>query len=326
MPQDKNKAKRKLSDISFEHEEAHIALTHKDQGFSANGKPYAIVLKNANQQKDIINKIQQVQTTQELPDFLRTFFDLDWDKAEVLARLLGYSVALKPETELERYQEDNDWYDNYYKSELASYSILKALRDTSDFNTVLSSLAQEDKDKLNKDILDITKTLKNMEEIKKVFQKTAVKADPTASGNEANSLTEKSLMSDQKNDAKISEEIQKQLSSKDAALAEALAQIEKLTAEKAAKVLAEKTAKIKAAVADEGSHELLLKAALSLDEADFDKYVKVLEVTKASVEKSLMFTEIGASGSTETPADKASVQKAKGTSEYFAAKYKKDSK
>ena len=41
------KAKRKLSELTFEHENAHVALVSKEQGHGANGHHYALVMKSS---------------------------------------------------------------------------------------------------------------------------------------------------------------------------------------------------------------------------------------------------------------------------------------
>ena len=64
------KAKRRLSDISFSHEGAHLALCSKSQG-AANNWNKALIMKGHNFSPEFIQKMQQIQVTYELPDFLR---------------------------------------------------------------------------------------------------------------------------------------------------------------------------------------------------------------------------------------------------------------
>lgn len=60
----KSKTKRKLSEIDFSREDAHIALVSKEQGGPANGADYALILKAANseevlQVEDTLVEIEQ---------------------------------------------------------------------------------------------------------------------------------------------------------------------------------------------------------------------------------------------------------------------------
>ena len=79
------KAKRKLSNITFDHEGAHLALVSKQQKGPANGAGYALIMKAANRSPEFIEKVQQITVTMELPDFLSKFFCLWEEEADVLA-------------------------------------------------------------------------------------------------------------------------------------------------------------------------------------------------------------------------------------------------
>ena len=96
MTKKTTKAQSQLTNIDFTHDGAHIALVSKEQGHGANGHHYALVMKSSGFSQESIQKMQQIQVTLDLPDFLRKFFSLYYDDAEVLARLMGY---VKPEDE-----------------------------------------------------------------------------------------------------------------------------------------------------------------------------------------------------------------------------------
>ena len=69
------KAKRVLKNIEFESSEtSHIALVHKDQGGPASGADYRLVMKSNNFSPEFIQKMQSVQVTMPLPEFLQKFF------------------------------------------------------------------------------------------------------------------------------------------------------------------------------------------------------------------------------------------------------------
>lgn len=129
------KAKRKLSDISFEKEGAHVALTSKQQGGPANTHDYALVLKSNKFSEEFVQKMQQVRVTMELPDFLRKFFGMYGDDCEILARMMGYE---KPESE--DYSEPMESYEDYIQSKMEAFEILKSAHEADSLADVLSAL------------------------------------------------------------------------------------------------------------------------------------------------------------------------------------------
>ena len=54
----KSKTKRKLSEIDFSREDAHIALVSKEQGGPANGADYALILKAANTPEEVQETVE----------------------------------------------------------------------------------------------------------------------------------------------------------------------------------------------------------------------------------------------------------------------------
>lgn len=155
------KAKRKLSDISFEKEGAHVALTSKQQGGPANTHDYALVLKANKFSEEFVQKMQQVRVTMELPDFLRKFFSVYYEDAEVLARMMGYE---KPEMTEEVKTQD---YEDYIQSKLEAFEILKSANDSESLSEVLSELDENeylamlnDQERLEKAFKELEKAYK----------------------------------------------------------------------------------------------------------------------------------------------------------------------
>lgn len=90
---DKVKAKRKLTDITFEHEGAHLALVHKAQGGAASGYKTLVMKSVDNRSPEFIEKASQVKVTLSLPDFLEKFFHVWGEDAELLATMFGYEPS-----------------------------------------------------------------------------------------------------------------------------------------------------------------------------------------------------------------------------------------
>jgi hypothetical protein len=154
------KAKRKLSDISFEKEGAHVALTSKQQGGPANTHDYALVLKANKFSEEFVQKMQQVRVTMELPDFLRKFFSVYYEDAEVLARMMGYE---KPEVEESKVEESKDYYEDYIQSKLEAFEVLKSANDAEALSEVLSELDENEYLAMLNDQALIEKALEDIE-------------------------------------------------------------------------------------------------------------------------------------------------------------------
>lgn len=304
------KAKRKLTDINFEKEGAHIALTSKSQGYSANGHPYALVLKANNFSKEAIQKMQAIQVTMDVPSFLEKFFHLYGSDAQVLARMMGY-VPPEDEAEVDNWEKE---YEEYIQERLEAFTIIKSLHDAEDSLLALSALnendylavlkAQEMFETLQKNSVVTTEegSTEAVAKAKVSDEETVAEVEP--SGVITNKL-EKSMTEKVKDKA---EEVKVEMVEKSAlvdlqkALDENKAQLEKALAsvaafETAAKeaVVKAKTAEITAVVKNEKHVEAIAKAALSLEsDEDFAALVSVLKEMNAAVDTSELFVEKGA--------------------------------
>lgn len=286
-------AKRKLTDIKFEKEGAHIALVSKQQQGPANGYDYALILK-ANRSQEFVQKMQQIQVTMELPAFLEKFFHLYGTDSEVLARLMGY---VKPETETEVEVEDyDDWYEDYIQEKLSQFTVMKALNDSKNLELSLAGLDEDT-------YLALLKTQSELESVIKKAEEGSTEA------------VAKAKVSDEKTNAKVEpsgetlsngtqmeelELLKSQLAAKDAELLkaqEALAAIEKAKQES---IVKSKTAKIVEQVKNETYRDVIVKAALALEtEEEFEVLVAALTELNKAAEKSELFEEKGAAATTE---------------------------
>lgn len=293
------KAKRKLSDITFEKEGCHIALTHKSQGYSANGKPYALIMKSKSQ--EFIEKIQQVRVTMELPDFLEKFFSIWGSDAQVLAKLMGY----------ER-DDSNDAepvsYDDWINERVEGIEILKSLKESE--NPSLAIVAMDEKD-----ILTVLKAQAQLEPFLNQPE-----GEPSGKQLEKNmpnpntEMVEKSALVDlQKSfdDQKVAlEKATVDLEAAKVELEKAVAKNAEYEAEKAqAKVEARKAA-LKDAVADDAKVEVLFKSLSVASDEDFAATVETLKGLRAAQENSELFKEAGAAAGEQTSATETPIQKA----------------
>ena len=290
------KAKRKLSEISFDHEGAHLALCSKSQG-AANNWNKALIMKGHNFSPEFIQKMQQIQVTYELPDFLRKVMGMYYEDAEVLARMMGY---VEPEKEEEDY---DDWYENYIEEKLQSFTIIKSLHEAKNLPDALSKLTEQDYLDVLQDQAMVEKALK-----KELDKETEVsKADTSTKVENTKVEASASKKKNPKKETKMTQEtemvekakfveIQKQFEDQKIALEKAMEQLGKIEQEKKEAIVKSKTDAVKAVVKDEKQAAVVVKAALALeDQADFDALVEVFKSMNDLLEKSGLFQEQGVS-------------------------------
>ena len=284
------KAKRKLSEISFDHEGAHLALCSKSQG-AANNWNKALIMKGHNFSPEFIQKMQQVQVTMELPDFLEKFFYVWGKDAEFLASLMGW--VKPPEDEAEEARDDyNSWVEDHF----TSFSIIKSLHEAENLPDALAQLTEQDYLDVLSDQVQIEKAIKAFDEESDISAK-KVESKVEASASKVNkSKKEKQMATPEMVEKAKFVEVQKQLEDQKVELAKALEQLNKIEQEKKEAIVKSKTDAVKAVVKDEKQAAVVVKAALALeDQADFDALVEVFKSMNDLLEKSGLFQEQGVS-------------------------------
>lgn len=157
------KIKRKLSDIDFSSESAHIALCHKDQGV-ANLADFALVLKASTFSDEVLQKLSTIQVTLELPAFLERFFSLEEEDAAILATLLGYVEPV--ETVQMEQEEANMKVQEWISENTEGFQILKSLNEAQNLSDVLSKLSPDEYVTMLKSQQRIEKGLKKLDQQK----------------------------------------------------------------------------------------------------------------------------------------------------------------
>ena len=145
------KAKARLKDLTFDHDNAHLALCSKEQG-AANNQENAVIFKSANFSKELIEKAQRVQVTMELPDFLEKFFDMWYSDAQVLARLMGYVP-----------EEEEYEYTDWIQERVDSFELLKSLHEAKSLPEEMAKLSEDQISQILDDQEMIVKSLKEFE-------------------------------------------------------------------------------------------------------------------------------------------------------------------
>lgn len=277
-------AKRRLTDINFEHEGAHVALVGKHQGGPANGVTTLITKATNTIEKDLIEKATTVTVEMQFPEFLRRFFGLYWDDAEVLSVAMGYGRTEYPDDDVK----------DYIDQRVESISILKSVYLAQDLEKALAALTPEQNVAIMADQEMLEKALKSIPE------KTQIKHEDTPLETILKSAHIEALA-----DAVAVEKaasvaavavIQKALDDQALVLKAAqdsLAVFE--TAAVAAKVEARKSALADAKVpADQA--EAVLKSLEALPDEAFASTVALMKSLASAVDNSDLMTETGVSG------------------------------
>ena len=287
--ENKQKAKRKLKGFDFAKEGAAVALVGPSVGGPANGIP-TLIAKANNFSPEFIKKMQEIQVTMELPDFLEKFFYVWGKDAEFLASLMGWVEP--PEDEAAEARDDyNSWVEDHF----TSFSIIKSLHEAENLPEALAQLTEQDYLDVLSDQVQIEKAIKAFDE-KSDTSTNVENTKVEASASRVNKKKEKQMATPEMVEKAKFVEVQKQLEDQKVELAKALEQLNKIEQEKKEAIVKSKTDAVKAVVKDEKQAAVVVKAALALDnQEDFDALVEVFKSMNTLIEKSALFQEQGVS-------------------------------
>jgi len=286
----KQKAKRKLKGFDFSVDGAAVALVGPSVGGPANSIP-TLIAKSNNYSPEFIKKMQQIQVTYELPEFLRKVFGLYYEDSEMLARMLGY---VEPEDESE--EDYDDWYENYIEEKLSAFTIIKSLHEAKNLPEALSKLTEDQYLDVLHDQVEIEKALKEFAEKADTSAK-SVEKQVGASASKKTKNKEKPMTQETEMVAKsVLVELQKAAEADKVELQKALAKLAEIEEANKQAIVKSKTEAVKAVIKDEKQATVVVKAALALDsQEDFDALIEVFKAQNALIEKSALFQEQGVS-------------------------------
>ena len=313
------KAKRRLTDISFDNEGSHIALVHENQGHGANGHHYSLCLKANEFSEEFLEKMNQVQVIMEVPEFLERFFKLEKEDVKFLSYLLGYredmtKEAMEPEMDYKKWIEENT----------ISFEVIKTLKNAENYLEVLSDLSEEQ-------YLNLLQTQEKFEKALKehnpVVKATATQESPevvkTTKADVNTSITQREVEEGKGNSPVVKttnkekrmtkagkvtvveqtmdvemiekaqfESIQKQFVETQEMLQKALATVAQFEQEKKELIAKQRLANLEAVVAKEHA-DVIFKAVKDTADEDFQAVVKALGTISAAVAQSDLFVEKG---------------------------------
>lgn len=269
------KATRRLTDIKFQHEGAHVALVGKHQGGPANGVTTLVTKATSHIDQTLVEKASTVTVTMQFPEFLRKFFGLYWDDAEVLSAAMGYGRTEYPDG------NEKDWIDQ----RVESISIMKSVYRAQDVEKALAELSPEQTLALLRDQEMLEKALESIPETKQTQEEHTVETILKSAHEEAVTKAVADAVA----------LVQKSLDEQAVVLKAAQDQVAAYQAAEAAAVTKARQEAL-AAVVPSDRVEALMKAYAPMDAEGFQVAVEALAVIKAAADQSEMLNEKGVSG------------------------------
>ena len=282
------KAKARLKDLTFDHDNAHLALCSKEQG-AANNQENAVIFKSANFSKELIEKAQRIQVTMELPDFLEKFFDMWYSDAQVLARLMGYVP-----------EEEEYEYTDWIQERVDSFELLKSLHEAKSLPEEMAKLSEDQISQILDDQEMIVKSLKEFESSQGVDNSAETKVEEIEPvGSKTIKKGKKMTQAVETIEKSKYVEIEKQLQTQKEELQKAKDQLEALNKEKAEALIKSRTNALQDVLKDEASVEVVMKAAGAVDAEKFEALVGVFKKQADLLDKSELFKAKGVTVETD---------------------------
>lgn len=321
----KTNKKKVIKDLSFDHDQGHVALVGPAVGGPANGQDYAITLKSEQGFSDeVLEKASMVQVTLPIEEFLSKFFGLYYDDAEILARTLGFTTQMQEQEE----DEFVNYYTDYIESKVESFTVMKSLQAGA--VDALANLEGEQYLKLLQDQEMLEKAFGAVQVIKqsqkaKVKKESGKSAKTDALDNSTNAGVEnkvgrskpvgidkqkettmtdsvKTHVADVEKDMvekSVLVDLQKAMEDQKVELQKALDLVKQFEQEKKDAITKARKEKLGNVVKNQEQAGALFKAADLLEEADFEAFVKAVAGIQAIADQSELFKSVGADGTVE---------------------------
>jgi len=305
-------ARKRLSNFNFEGMGSHVALVGKHQGGPANGVTTLLTKATKDITEDQVEKATMVQVEMNIVDFLTTFFDLWYDDAVVLARIMGLDVEEEQDTE-----DYVSWYQEWLDERVEAVTLMKSLimdKNEAEINKGIANLKPEE-------LLLLLETQKKFEQALSSKEGVTVSIDTTSpsvektknKGKEMSEFVTKAVHEKELSKAveaavaKAVEEKEQELVAKQAELDAAHEVVKNLQAKEKESVEKGRKVLLKEAGVAEDEVEVLYKSTEALSTEAFETVVKAMAKDKKAVEESDMFKEQGVSGETVTETEEDGV-------------------
>lgn len=304
-------ARKRLSNFNFEGEGSHVALVGKHQGGPANGVTTLLTKATDAITNEQVDKATMVQVEMNIVDFLTTFFDLWYEDAIVLAKIMGLDTEPEPE------EDTIDWWEKYINEKVDAVTLMKSLvmdKSEAEVHKAIASLKPEE-------LLTLLETQKKFEQALSSQEGVNVSNGTTSpsveksnnKGNEMSEFVTKAVHEEQISKAveeavaKAVEEKEKEIVAKQVELDAALEVVKGLEVKEKESVEKARKAVLKDAGVAEDQVEVLYKSTEALSAEAFETVAKAMAKDKKAVEESDMFKEKGISGETNTQTEEDGV-------------------
>jgi hypothetical protein len=143
----KQKAKRVLKKFDFSKEDHCVSLVGPSLGNAANGFQTLVIKATAPEETIEVKKaLEQITLKLSMEEFLRKFFDMWSDDAEVLTKLLGFETEheayVKANKERKDSEDNYDWeaeHTKWLESRLSQFTIMKSMNEGTATNIAKSA-------------------------------------------------------------------------------------------------------------------------------------------------------------------------------------------
>lgn len=310
----KRKATRRIKKFDFSEDDATVSLVGPAVGGAANS--YSTLLTKSNKQvsEEFLRKASEITVTMEITEYLRRFYNLWYEDAEILARSLGFTTAEMDYKEKREEEEHEDYYEKMIEEKLSSIKVMKQLHEADNLEDTLMSISEEEYIQFLQDQEVVEKALLQLdsESVKAEEEASTKNVDVEKSGEGKTSVVKRKKKEDKPMTEKVQvieqeveviaksqfDEIQKAFDAQKVELQKALDLVNELKKEKQEAIAKARKQQLAEVAGDKA--EVLFKACGEADEQVFADVIKALGEMKSQVEKSKMFDEIGAAVEEET--------------------------
>lgn len=301
----KPRAKRKINKMDFSGKDAAVALVGDAVGGAANGHTTLLVKNTSGFSEETIKKASTIKVEMPIEDFLQKFFNLYWEDAEVLARVLGFTTK-QMEYEEKAESIEVETYESWIQEKVKSFEIMKSLKEGNSTD-VLASMDEtayiqllEDQLALEKAFVEVQKSkestsVENTAEAGKpqIVDEVASEATASITKQAEETMEVKTEVKEEQIAKAAFVELEKAFNEQKVALEKALETVAKFEAEKKEAIQKARHERIVLACGEQA--EEVFKAVADLEQEKFDSIVKAFSAMQEKIEKSSAFQEIGAS-------------------------------
>ncbi len=128
----KQKATRLLKNLQFSSDTHNVSLVGPEVGSGANQTKVLLLKQTVKPEETIEIKkaLEQITVTLSMEEFLRKFFDMWSDEAELLTKLLGFETEYEAYKKAQAERGEEEWdYSKYLEDKVSQFTIMKSMNE-----------------------------------------------------------------------------------------------------------------------------------------------------------------------------------------------------